>query len=49
MLTIDGRTGEGGGQLVRLAAGLAALTGQPLRITNIRANRRSGGRPFQSL
>ncbi|PQE15772.1 hypothetical protein CJF30_00006177 [Rutstroemia sp. NJR-2017a BBW] len=31
---LDGRTGEGGGQLVRIAVSLAALTGTPLKITN---------------
>ncbi|PMD31684.1 EPT/RTPC-like protein [Hyaloscypha variabilis F] len=36
---LDGRTGEGGGQLVRVAVGLAALTGTPLRIDNVRGNR----------
>ncbi|CAK7228518.1 hypothetical protein SCUCBS95973_006910 [Sporothrix curviconia] len=43
MLTLDGRTGEGGGQLVRIAVALAALTGQPLRVINVRGNRRFGG------
>jgi RNA 3'-terminal phosphate cyclase len=45
-IVLDGRTGEGGGQLVRLAIGLAALVGQPIRITNIRGNRPKGGQPF---
>ncbi|KAL1891720.1 hypothetical protein Sste5346_007470 [Sporothrix stenoceras] len=43
MLELDGRTGEGGGQLVRIAAALAALTGQSLRVINVRGNRRFGG------
>ncbi|EON95913.1 putative rna 3 -terminal phosphate cyclase protein [Phaeoacremonium minimum UCRPA7] len=34
---LDGRTGEGGGQLVRLAVTLASVTSQPIRITHIRA------------
>ncbi|SPN99848.1 related to RNA-3`-phosphate cyclase 1 [Cephalotrichum gorgonifer] len=38
-LLLDGSTGEGGGQLVRLAVALSAVTGQPIRIVNIRANR----------
>lgn len=45
-IEIDGRTGEGGGQIVRIACALAAVTTQPIRITNIRANRegpRGGG------
>lgn len=46
MLTLDGRTGEGGGQLVRVATALAALTGQPLRIVDVRGNRRFGAGTF---
>ncbi|KAI1821423.1 RNA 3'-terminal phosphate cyclase [Xylaria intraflava] len=38
-LLIDGSTGEGGGQLVRLACALAAITSQPIRIINVRGNR----------
>jgi RNA 3'-terminal phosphate cyclase (ATP) len=36
---LDGRTGEGGGQLVRIAVGLSALTGIPVRVHHVRANR----------
>ncbi|KAL0937304.1 RNA 3 -terminal phosphate cyclase [Colletotrichum truncatum] len=45
IIELDGRTGEGGGQLVRVATALAAVTTQPVRITNVRGNRpsRSGG------
>ncbi|GKT96449.1 RNA 3'-terminal phosphate cyclase [Colletotrichum tofieldiae] len=45
-IELDGRTGEGGGQLVRVAIALAAVTSQPVRIINVRANRpsRGGGR-----
>ncbi|KAK5991133.1 RNA 3'-terminal phosphate cyclase [Cladobotryum mycophilum] len=45
-IELDGRTGEGGGQLVRVAVGLAALTSQPIKITDVRGNRpgsRGGG------
>jgi len=45
-IEIDGRTGEGGGQLVRIACGLAAVTSLPICITRIRGNRegpRGGG------
>jgi RNA 3'-terminal phosphate cyclase (ATP) len=40
---LDGRTLEGGGQPLRLAIGLSALNGVPVRITNIRGNRSAGG------
>ena len=47
LVRIDGRTGEGGGQVVRVAVALAALTGTPIRIDNVRGNRagkqRGGG------
>ncbi|CAG8176565.1 unnamed protein product [Penicillium salamii] len=36
---LNGQTLEGGGQLVRIAIGLSALTGRPVSIENIRANR----------
>ncbi len=43
MLELDGGHGEGGGQIVRTACSLAALTGKPVRITAIRANRKQPG------
>jgi RNA 3'-terminal phosphate cyclase len=36
---IDGSYGEGGGQLVRTAVALSALTGKALRLVKVRANR----------
>lgn len=46
MLHIDGSQGEGGGQLLRTCLSLAALTGRPFHLHNIRANRsRPGLRP----
>ncbi|KAF7909650.1 uncharacterized protein EAF01_003368 [Botrytis porri] len=42
LVKLDGRTGEGGGQLVRIAVSLAALTGTPLLITNVRGKRNGG-------
>ncbi|MEW6143559.1 MAG: RNA 3'-terminal phosphate cyclase [Thermodesulfobacteriota bacterium] len=42
-ITIDGSYGEGGGQIVRTAAALSAITGVPCRIYNIRMNRKNPG------
>ncbi|MFW6120948.1 MAG: RNA 3'-terminal phosphate cyclase, partial [Petrotogales bacterium] len=39
MLHIDGSYGEGGGQILRYAAALSALTKKSIEINNIRANR----------
>ncbi|KAJ5512634.1 RNA 3'-terminal phosphate cyclase/enolpyruvate transferase alpha/beta [Penicillium fimorum] len=36
---LNGRTLEGGGQLVRIATGLSALTGRPVSIDHVRGNR----------
>jgi RNA 3'-terminal phosphate cyclase (ATP) len=45
-LVIDGSQGEGGGQVLRTSLSLAAVTGRPFYIENIRANRsRPGLRP----
>ncbi len=45
-ITIDGSQGEGGGQVLRTSLTLAALTGRPLLLVNIRAGRsRPGLRP----
>ncbi|KAJ4298757.1 hypothetical protein N0V88_003789 [Collariella sp. IMI 366227] len=52
IIELDGRTGEGGGQLVRIASALAAITTTPLRITNVRGNRegpRGGGLKSQHV
>ncbi len=46
LIDLDGRIGEGGGQLVRIAVCLSALTGVPIRIHHVRGNRpgkRGGG------
>jgi RNA 3'-phosphate cyclase len=49
MLDIDGAHGEGGGQLLRTAVTLAAVTGRPVRIHDIRAHRRKPGLAAQHL
>lgn len=42
-LLIDGSHGEGGGQILRSALTLSAITGRPVRIENIRAGRKTPG------
>jgi len=48
-IEIDGSEGEGGGQILRSSLSLAICTGQPFRITNIRANRDKPGLMRQHL
>ena len=43
MIEIDGSYGEGGGQILRTSLSLAAITGQAVHFTKIRANRRKPG------
>ncbi|HUU75411.1 MAG TPA: RNA 3'-terminal phosphate cyclase [Methanoregulaceae archaeon] len=47
MLTLDGSTLEGGGQIVRSAVALSAITGEPVKIVNIRAGREKPGLRYQ--
>lgn len=49
LLTIDGRMGEGGGQVLRTSLSLSALTGRPFRLTHVRANREKPGLRPQHL
>jgi RNA 3'-terminal phosphate cyclase (ATP) len=49
MIKIDGSYGEGGGQVLRTALTLALMTGQSLRIDNIRAGRKKPGLRPQHL
>ena len=49
MLEIDGAYGEGGGQLLRTAVALAAITGRPIRVRRIRAQRDKPGLAPQHL
>jgi len=48
-LSIDGAHGEGGGQILRSAVSLSAMTGRAIRIVRIRANRRNPGMAAQHL
>jgi RNA 3'-terminal phosphate cyclase (ATP) len=48
-LIIDGSHGEGGGQILRSTLSLSAITGRPVRIENLRANRRKPGLAAQHL
>ena len=43
IVVVDGSHGEGGGQVIRTSVALSALTGKPVRITNIRAKRCTSG------
>src|SRR5579862_9660780 len=49
MRVIDGARGEGGGQVLRTALALSLLTGEPLKVVNIRAGRRRPGLLRQHL
>ncbi|MBW4685421.1 MAG: RNA 3'-terminal phosphate cyclase [Komarekiella atlantica HA4396-MV6] len=49
MIEIDGSYGEGGGQVLRTSLSLAAITGEPIRITGIRAGRKKPGLAAQHL
>lgn len=49
MVRLDGSYGEGGGQLVRTALSLAALLGESVKITDIRAGRAKPGLRPQHL
>jgi RNA 3'-terminal phosphate cyclase (ATP) len=49
MITIDGSQGEGGGQVIRTSLALSLVTGQPMRISQIRAGRKTPGLLRQHL
>lgn len=48
-LTIDGHTGEGGGQIFRTSLALSMVTGKPVHIHNIRSGRKKPGLMRQHL
>ena len=49
MLVIDGSYGEGGGQILRTALSLSVITGRPVKISRIRAQRPNPGLAAQHL
>ncbi|MFW9853860.1 MAG: RNA 3'-terminal phosphate cyclase [Candidatus Thorarchaeota archaeon] len=49
MRNIDGSRGEGGGSILRIATALAAVTQEPIEITNIRKKRPKPGLKAQHL
>jgi len=49
IVKIDGSCGEGGGQILRTALSLSAITKKPFEIYNIRANRKVPGLSHQHL
>ncbi len=49
IIRIDGSFGEGGGQILRTALSLSAITKKPFEIYNIRANRKTPGLSHQHL
>jgi len=49
MIPIDGRLGEGGGQVLRTSLALSAITGQPVHLHHIRAGRSKPGLMRQHL
>jgi RNA 3'-terminal phosphate cyclase (ATP) len=48
-ITIDGSTGEGGGQILRTSLALSLVTGRPFRIEHLRARRKKPGLLRQHL
>lgn len=49
LINIDGSYGEGGGQILRTALALSAITGKPFRMEKIRAGRKNPGLQAQHL
>lgn len=49
MITLDGRHGEGGGQILRSSLALSLVTGQPFTLDHVRGGRRTPGLLRQHL
>ncbi len=49
MIEIDGSHGEGGGQIIRMAVALSAVTGKDVKLFNIRAGRKKPGLAAQHM
>ncbi len=49
IVEVDGSMGEGGGQILRTAVAISAVTGVPVRVFNIRAKRKNPGLRPQHL
>src|SRR5436190_24295902 len=49
LLTIDGSSGEGGGQILRSSLALSLITGRPIAIARVRAKRAKPGLQRQHL
>jgi len=49
MIYVDGSLGEGGGQVLRTAVALSAVTGEPVKVSKIRAGRDNPGLRPQHL
>ncbi len=49
MVVIDGSIGEGGGQVLRSSLSLSMVTGQPVKLKNIRSKRKNPGLRSQHL
>lgn len=49
LVVLDGREGEGGGQVLRSALSLSLITGRPFRLEHVRARRKPAGLKAQHL
>ena len=49
LVVLDGREGEGGGQVLRSALTLSLITGRPFRLEHVRGKRKPPGLKAQHL